>query len=54
MAVVQAAATAPIQPLAWELPYAVGTALKKNKKNKTYVLYMLPFPLSISYLNFYW
>ena len=26
------AATAPIQPLAWELPYAVGAAL--NKQNK--------------------
>ena len=29
---------APIRPLAWELPYAMGTALKrqknKNKKNK--------------------
>ena len=27
------AAVAPIQPLAWELPYAAGMALKK-KKNK--------------------
>ena len=27
------AAAAPIQPLAWELPYAVGAALKKKKKN---------------------
>ena len=26
------AATAPIQPLAWELPYAMGVALKKTKK----------------------
>ena len=26
------AATAPIQPLAWELPYAVGAALKRQKK----------------------
>ena len=25
------AATAPIRPLAWELPYAVGAALKKKK-----------------------
>ena len=24
-------ATAPIGPLAWELPYAVGAALKKTK-----------------------
>ena len=28
------AAIAPIQPLAWEPPYAVGTALKKTKKRK--------------------
>ena len=26
------AATALIQPLAWELPYATGVALKKKKK----------------------
>ena len=31
------AATAPIQPLAWEPPYAVGAALKRQKtKNKTH------------------
>ena len=30
------AAVAPIQPLAWELPYAAGAALKRQKtKNKT-------------------
>ena len=28
------AAAALIQPLAWELPYAMGTALKKKKKKK--------------------
>ena len=28
------AAVAPIQPLAWELPYAVGAALKSQKKKK--------------------
>ena len=28
------AATAPIQPLAWEFPYAMGAALK-NKQTKT-------------------
>ena len=27
-------ATAPIGPLAWELPYAVGLALKKGQKKK--------------------
>ena len=28
------AAAVPIQPLAWELPYDVGTALKTKKKKK--------------------
>ena len=28
------AAVAPIQPIAWELPYATGAALKKEKKKK--------------------
>ena len=28
------AATAPIQPLAWELPYATGAALEKTKRQK--------------------
>ena len=28
------AATAPIRPLAWEPPYAVGTALEKAKRQK--------------------
>jgi len=27
-------ATAPIRPLAWEPPYAVGAALEKTKKTK--------------------
>ena len=30
------AAVAPIQPLAWEPPYATGVALK-NQKNKTHI-----------------
>ena len=29
------AAVAPIRPLAWEPPYAVGGALKIQKQNKT-------------------
>ena len=29
------AATAPIGPLAWEPPYALGAALKKGKRIKT-------------------
>ena len=28
------AAAAPIGPLAWELPYAVGAALKKQKRRR--------------------
>ena len=28
------AATAPIGPLAWELPYAMGAALKKRQKTE--------------------
>ena len=28
------AATAPIRPLAWELPYAMSAALKKTKETK--------------------
>ena len=28
------AAATPIQPLAWELPYAAGMALKKKRKEK--------------------
>ena len=28
------AAVAPIRPLPWELPYAVGVALKNKKKKK--------------------
>ena len=28
------AAVAPIEPLAWNLPYAVGVALKSKKTNK--------------------
>ena len=33
-AVHRPAATAPIRPLAWEPPYAVGAALEKDKKKK--------------------
>ena len=37
-----ARATATIQPLAWELPYAAGAALKKKKrkKKKNFELYL--------------
>ena len=33
----RSAAAAPIQPLAWEPPYAAGTALKSKNKNKKFV-----------------
>ena len=32
------AAAAPIRPLAWELPCAGGTALKRNKQTKNAIL----------------
>ena len=35
------AAVAPIQPLAWELPYAAGAALKSKKKKKKVKYYLL-------------
>ena len=34
----RSAAVAPIQPLAWEPPYAAGAALKIQKKRKKYNL----------------
>ena len=45
------AAIAPIQPLAWELPYAAGADLKKDPKkdkyqyseNIFYLFFVLPF-----------
>ena len=51
------AATAPIQPLRWELPYAVGLALKSKKKKKPtnekncHDNCMTVVPLKISYCN---
>ena len=40
-------AAALIQPLAWELPYALGVALKKEKKKKKkHVWYILQVPWS--------
>ena len=41
-------ATAPIRPLAWESPYAVGVALEKAKnktKQNKYILFTLVFCL---------
>ena len=34
VAVVRVVATAPIRPLAWEPPYAVGAALEKAKEKR--------------------
>ena len=34
VAMVRSASVAPIRPLAWEPPYAVGSALKKQKTKK--------------------
>ena len=33
----RAAAKVPIQPLAWEIPYVMGVALKKKKKKALYL-----------------
>ena len=38
------AATAPIRPLAWEPPYAVGMALKTQKDKKTKKKKTIPVP----------
>ena len=46
-AVVEAAAGAPVRPLVWEPPYAVGAALKdKRQQNKVVALSRL----NVSYL----
>ena len=48
------AATAPIRPLAWEPPYAAGTALKKTKKKKKKKVIGLIFPpyMCLNLINF--
>jgi len=38
------AATAPIRPLAWEPPNAMGTALKRQKKKKKIELIFVYWP----------
>ena len=45
---VKPAAVAPIQPLAWEFPYAVGVALGEKRKEKRTGL-LKPFSFSQSY-----
>ena len=41
------AAAAPIQPLVWELPYAVGVVhIKKKKKKKKKIQWFGFFPIS--------
>ena len=50
------AAVAPIQPLAWEPPYAVGVALKKKKKKfrtswHEPLTYKLLSPFLLSHFN---
>ena len=44
MAVAQAEAAAPIQILAWELPYAAGEAIKREKYAHTLATYKLASP----------
>ena len=38
MAMAQATAAVLIHPLAWELPYAVGTVVKRKKKDAVYII----------------
>ena len=42
------AAVAPIGPLAWEPPYAVGTALKSKKREKER-LFIYTYTVIVSY-----
>ena len=46
-------ATAPIRPLAWEPPYAVGVALKrqKTKKKKNIYIYIYIFYIFLNVLS---
>ena len=46
-------AVAPIQPLAWELPYAISAALKRLKKKKKVIEdnILLNFPKSQWYIK---
>ena len=46
-------AIAPIRPIAWELPYAVGVALKsqKKKKRKKKMTLIKTFILNLSIWN---
>ena len=43
------AATAPIRPLAWEPPYALGAALEKAKRQKKKKVSSLVFYLLLSF-----
>ena len=47
------AVAAPIQPLAWDLPYAMGTALKRKKKKKKKKQAMGPKDVSEKLFNIY-
>ena len=39
------AATAPIRPIAWEPPFAMGVALKGQKDKKKYIMHRIEFNL---------
>ena len=43
------AAAAPIRPLAWESPYAMGVALKREKKKKKVIFFKVK---SVVHLGF--
>ena len=46
------ATTALIRPLAWELPYDVGAALKSKKKKKKKKDFSSMFPFDLSFVEF--
>ena len=48
------AATAPIQPLTWELPYAASTALKSKKLKKKKFFLQNTYFLILKFLHFHY
>ena len=44
-------ATAPIQPLAWEPPYAVGASLKRHTHTKTHIYICMCDWVTLLYSN---
>ena len=43
------AAVAPVRPLAWELPYAAGVALKKKQKKEKKEIFLKLFIVKLNF-----